>query len=712
MGAYISSWWESVKIEYSKDESDMFSAYSKTLILNWANRIIFAHLIKKKQNKASVISTIASKTTPTEANHLFEKISSDCDFYNIFKPLKFSDILPEQTWQDLLELAIFLNESNIDNVDQSIFQNILEKTITGYKKEINGQFTTPPELAKILSSITIRDWTKNIYDCCCGTGTIARFILQNKKAKIGIQKAIETTWASDKNSYPLQIANINLADSDGINYADRLFQKNALCYNNGDYIELTNPQNGESQKNVIPSFHAIISNLPFVHFEVIPEDDKAYIQCLECSNVLDKRSDLSYYIPFSVNKILDEDGYLGIVLSNSWTATIAGASFFNELAKKYKIIQIHISGKGRWFHNADIVTTLLILQKGVTNRADRISFFLWNKSLEELGKNESFENALIDSSLLGDELNKDVVSISKYTFEEIDSLRDLNLSYNSLFHGVNWVRDFKDKLVPMNKVFNVFRGSRRGWDPLFYPRSGTNSIETRFLSDVLLNSRDVDTLDAKANGKAFCCHLSKEELKSQNCSGALEWISRFEGQSNQVGKPLTTILKSGNLRWYEMSDKEKATFFTTMNPEKRFFFGHFETPTFINQRLIGLSMNADYEQYTYVVFAILNSILTTFFIESSGFGRGLGVLDLNKDTISKTMILNPSALSISQIKRINEAFKPIRQRKIQDIDKELCLADRLNFEKVLFESFNIEHYLPKVIESLKSEVKTRLTAKE
>ena len=45
MAAFIDSWWLSVKAEYAQDETDKYKAYAKTIILNWANRILFAHII-------------------------------------------------------------------------------------------------------------------------------------------------------------------------------------------------------------------------------------------------------------------------------------------------------------------------------------------------------------------------------------------------------------------------------------------------------------------------------------------------------------------------------------------------------------------------------------------------------------------------------------------------------------------------------------------
>ena len=71
MSAYIDNWWRGIKAEYEKDEVDKYKAYAKNVILNWANRIIFAHIIKKRQNAALLVNDLGSGTSPAQANSLW-----------------------------------------------------------------------------------------------------------------------------------------------------------------------------------------------------------------------------------------------------------------------------------------------------------------------------------------------------------------------------------------------------------------------------------------------------------------------------------------------------------------------------------------------------------------------------------------------------------------------------------------------------------------
>lgn len=274
ISAEIVAWWEDVKQEYTFDENDCYKAYAKNIILNWAYRILFAHLIKRFQKEAYRIENLNYDSTPEEANKIFEKITRKCDFYNIFAPLLLNHLIPSQTWESLVELSDFLKRNGIETISQTMLQNILERCVNVTRRELNGQFTTPKVLAEILVSITIHDWTDDCYDPCCGTGTIAKEILLKKKSMIDVHRAVATTWASDKYQVPLQIANISLTSSDSINKANRIFQKNALSLKLGDIVNIVDPVDGKELQYAIPLLGAICSNLPFVSFEAIPTEDK------------------------------------------------------------------------------------------------------------------------------------------------------------------------------------------------------------------------------------------------------------------------------------------------------------------------------------------------------------------------------------------------------------------------------------------------------
>ena len=711
IAAFVNNWWADISTEYEHDESDKYCAYAKSIILSWANRILFAHLIKTRQNSAMSVDEIGEETTPHEANIIFKRITEKCDFYSIFGELPYNEIIPDLAWEDFVEFSLFLKNNGIDKLDQRALQNVLESTVNSTKRVINGQFTTPEELAKILVRLTVLDWNDNFLDCCCGTGTIPKAAIQNKRKQLSIKDAVESVWACDKNNYPLQVANISLTDSDSINIANRLFQHNALSLSVGECIPIVDPATGETLQLELPEFGAVASNLPFVEFERISGDDKDLFSSIYGAGELDGRSDLYCYITLKIADLLKAGGRLGIIVSNSWLGTIAGQKFLHAITQLYDLRQVHISGKGRWFHNADIVTTIIILQKKAEKHSDKIGFYLWKKSLRDFEADVNNEDRLINSSLLEKELDPEVVEVAEYSATDVASIVDCGISYNALFHKVEWVLDQFPKLVKIKDVYTVFRGSRRGWDAMFFPRSGEHQIEKPFLKKVLLNAREVTTLTAKADRDAFCCSLSVEELQNKGYVGALNWIEKFKDQRNGVGKPLPDVLKRSNMFWYEMRTSELSEVFTMMNPDQRLFFAKFDMPSFINQRLIGLTHKQEYPDTEFNQ-ALLNSIITLFYIEASGFGRGLGVLDINKDNIANCFMPNPKSFTEESRNRILDCFSHIKDRRIMNIKDEFQDEDRILFEKEVLRGLGIEEYFERIKYSLLSMQQARETARE
>ena len=715
MGARIETWWRDIKSEYEGDEENKYAAYSKSVIINWANRIIFAHLIKQRQMSAYAIEKLDYNSTPAEGNAIFQTITDKSDFYNIFGAIPYNEHLPKKTWAALVELSLFLKNSPINSISQRILQQVLEGSVSISKRLVHGQYPTPPILASMLARMTIHDVTGECFDGCCGTGTIPSFIINYKKGRrIGAQQTMATTWASDKFQLPLQIANLAMTSYDTINMPCRLFQRDILSLHPGDEVEIVNPQTGEKEKYSLPLFDAVVSNLPFVKAREIPDDDSSFVSAIKQTYHLSGRSDFSYYIALHLNNLVKADGYVGIVLSNSFLGTEAGSIFIDAMKEHFDDIKIHVSGSGKWFSNADIVTALLIMRKkgSETEENTNISFFTWKQNLENISANRDYQDAIVNSSLLDEEQNSEVITRVNYSAQELESLRRLNVSYNSLFSNLKWLLEIKGHLVPVSRYLKVFRGSRRGWDPLFFPSAEAN-IEPQFMKDVLMNARDTDSYvgTPTSDRKAFCCNLGIDELEEQGYLGALAWIRNFENETNEKEKPLPEVLARKGMQWYELTTDEEAEIFTMMNPDDRMFYAKFNQPTFINQRLIGLKRKQITDDIN-LLHALLNSILSLFYIEAVGFGRGLGVLDINKDSISKCYMLNPALLNQEQKTDIMEKFEALMSRGIVDINQDMEDPVRREFDIAVLNAFCIGRYFDNIVNSLKALRKVRKAVRQ
>lgn len=711
-------WWNAFHEEYDKDENDMYSAYAKSILLNWTNRIMFANTIKKYHNCAYKIDKIDNTSTPSEGNAIIDEIIEQGDFYNVFKRLEYNEIVPEDTWIDIVDYNQFLVKNKIEKIDQIVLQEILEKTVKTAKREIRGQYATPNCLADLLCQITVNNWNGECADLCAGTGTIAREIIRNKTERLhNAEVAFTTTWIADKYAYPLQIANIAVTNMEALNIPLNIFQSDVFAVKSKDKIEIKSPIDGSRIEKEIPDFGAIVSNLPFVEYNKIAADEIEYIseyreQIKDNTGIefTSGKTDLYNYLPFKLYELLEDGGRLGIILSNSWLGTDIGKRFFDALQYYYDIRAVVISNCRRWFKNADVVATLLILQKKeilIPNQDSKINFWMLNKDIEQINKIE--KETIVNSIVLGEEIDSTVVSVKNYSIEMIKKITDKGITLNALFHDVLWVNKLAECLIPIEEILTVKRGERRGWNDLFYPPENSG-IESEYIKPVLKNPALLKSYTAQTDIVAFCCHKSKDELRQLGHIGALNWIERFENIRNGTCKLLPEALKCSGSFWYEMEDATKADFVTALNPDKRLFVSKFDESTFVDQRFTRMLMK-NTNIWKDLLHALLNSLFGMFAIEAIGFGRGLGVLDASSTKLKNMYMINPQIISDTDALEIVQLFDRIKNRNVMDTVDELKDPDREMFDRKILKAIGYEELYDAIKESLLSMQYTRHTVK-
>lgn len=717
--AQIKLWWATASVEYPQDNNPL-PVLARIVLMNWVNKFVFAHILKRYYSEARMVDDFNDNTTPEEAQALFVRISETCNFWNIFRDSIGEHALPGHAWQKLIQLNNFLKSIKFEEVEQSILHKLLQNTVFASKRKAAGQYATPKKLANLLLRIVMENKTGSFLDPCCGTGTIPKVAYDIKKESgISGKVALSQIWASDKFAFPLQIASLALSEPKYMGEVLQIFQKDVATLTANTTVHLHDPYTGEILDRSLCSIPYIVSNLPFVQFEDIEEYNpdiyavNEFIKTVTSSDMgITKKSDLYAYIPFSLWRVLADDGKMGIIVSNSWAGTNWGKIFQELLYQFFHVQNIIISGAGKWFTNSDVITTLLILKKRNTpakpSGFEKTSFITLDKKLDHLSDEEV---ANIANHIISDMHNEEYYSIQMKKLNDINNLKTLGMGMNAMFVDLSWMEHLNDVLVPLSSLLKITRGERRGWNAMFYP-TGDHGIEPDYIKCVLKSPRNVKGFIATPDANAFCCSKSKDELRQLRHHGALTWIARFEHGVNTKGEPLVSSLQRAGHYWYEMRDDNKADFVIPINFDKRLFIPKIEPRTFIDQRLAGLTMINE-EEDAMLYHALLNSVMGIFYIEALGFGRGLGALDLSAQKISEHMyMLNPELLTKSQTDSIKNAFKPILERDALLLEDELNSPERQYFDDTVLEEFGILKLKPIIIDTLLRLYKIRISVND
>ena len=716
LNAEITLWWHQNQLEYQG--KDRWNVLAQANLSNWIGKFLFAHILQGLDNRAQAVTQINDESTPLNALAIFEQLSQQCNFWTIFSPITGLSILSERCWGQLKQFHKLLTDIRIGSIDQEQLSGILEATSEAAVRKLRGQYPTPLPLARLLIHLCVRNVEEDrVLDPCCGSGTIARAALEQKiQNEVTPKAATDAVFAGDQDAQAIQIATLAMAKPFLMHMPLRLFCKDAFQLSPDTTLEFRNPSTGKVFTEQIGRFQAITSNLPFVAQEGRPQYSKAIaaINSLFSNQMvpLSGRADISAYLPFAFHPLLEKEGRLGIIITNSWLGTDWGNQFVDLIRHYYKLKSVVTSGAGRWFQNSKVVTNILILEKrelveteGTTEDNETVDFVVLTRPVTELASQEDVSVAAAQIEL--GQAQNESMTIRSVSRRNLMRFRVFGLGGNAQFVDCDWVLDLP--LTPLRSFFNISRGERKGWDKMFYPAAG-HGIESDYIQPVLKSSKEVTGYVAAARSDAFSCSRSLEELRQLDHSGALRWIESFQDALNKKGKPLTKELSKSGKLWYEMRTDTLAELVMPFNYNTRLFVARLDVPSFVNQRLTRLNTkpNADVE----LCHALLNSVISMFLIEGMGFGRGEGVLDMNPSQIKKFMhILDPAKLSPQGVEAIKKAFKPLLQRNVLQVADELEQDDRRNFDAVVLTAFHLTVPQSRIYENLLSLVSIRQSAR-
>lgn len=210
-------------------------------------------------------------------------------------------------------------------------------------------------------------------------------------------------------------------------------------------------------------------------------------------------------------------------------------------------------------------------------------------------------------------------------------------------------------------------------------------IDSKFLIPMIKSSSELASILFSGNFSHyfFVCKEKYNNLPKTTKN----WIDKFKNEPNKNGSKTVSEANAGHKPyWYSLQPKT-ANIITAINPYERFFFTYSKKPFVIDQRLIAMKTNNQFDAE--LITALLNSAITYLSLEMKGTSRNLGALDLNSTYLKKLRALNPDLLNEKQKQAIKKAFHAIEKRKVRPIFEEVKQPDRINFDKEVLRSFGI-----------------------
>ncbi len=569
----VSVWWVEVGAQYPGETAPR--ALARLALLNWIVKLLLAHYLKASRSDAAAVEAFDQHTTPRQALKAFEAISRSCDFWTVFQPALAQEHVSDGAWTALLQVNFLLSDLLPRGVEQALLGRMLEETVQASQRKTSGQYVTPERLAQLLIALAVDNLEAAIWDPFCGSGTIARVVMEAKRsAGVSDADAAAGVWLNDIDAFAVQIATIAVSSPRKLGHLVRVFRKNTLTIAPGSRVEFQDPQTGAAVTEALPSFAAVVTNPPFIRFESLPDLRDMLVQVSQSASraagidELDVKSDFMAFVPFLLWEHIKSGGRLGMIVTNAWLATGWGARFRRLLRRFYSIDDVVISASGRWFENADIVTNLLVMTRreqvrSADDLAETIRFTALHRRLADIRDVESLVSRIRTS---GAGMN-DFVSHHR-SAEDIKRLEVLGLSWQGMFVALGWLDELGRRLVPASEHFDINRGERRGWNPLFYPETG-HGIERQYIRPALRSPTDVTGFVAAGTSDAFCCSRTLAELRNAGHTGALAWIRKFAGGVNEKGRPLRQSLARRGYQWYEMRPDTLADLVMSINPARQ-----------------------------------------------------------------------------------------------------------------------------------------------
>ncbi|MCZ8022154.1 MAG: N-6 DNA methylase [Chryseotalea sp.] len=676
------------------------------------------------------------------------------DYQAVFDPDFTDDInFSEDIDRNLKALLGVLAGIDFRYLPNDVIGYILENLVPKEEKQKFGQYFTSEKLAYLVGMSAIAGGASVVIDPTSGTGSFlnAFYNILKFRGTTNHSQLLRQVWGNDISHFPALLSVINLYKQN-LTVADnfpRVTRKDFFTLHPDQEIRFPDPVRAGDFINVpVPTFDAIASNFPFIQQEDIDntslsnkfrtEFGSTQIALLtEGQFNINERSDYFIYCFYNSLKFLKVGGYLSAITSNAWLTKNYGLQFKKFLLNNFSIKMVVRSNAEHWFQDSKVSTIYTVLQKGNDNRSTK--FVTLNFKLDEYLPGElSIDHLHTIDNLYNEIEHCDLPENPSWTrdeqFSNVYHKNDGNVTVSIVEKAFlltqieseqNWAINFiaqdplalfADKMVtPFPDLMDTGRGTRANTDDyqiLSNEVIEAEQIEEEFLVPAIKSSRELSSIHhtGEISNYIFHCERQLDDLQ-ENFPHAYQWVQKFSRDVNKTGRPYPEVLSNKRPYWYSLVPEDPANIFISVGPGNKLFFAYCDTAVYLNQRLVAIRVP---EANVLIMAALLNSILTLLMVELNGIPRAEGVLDLNADFFkTRIKILNPALLSNEARQRIINRFQVLANRPIEKCDTEYDRADRIAFDRQIFQEFEIDvALLPRLYETLKRTITDREEMKD
>ncbi len=310
-----------------------------------------------------------------------EAVGYSHDYQTIFPESDFGSSLPllhPEAHRAWLAVIDSIEDFDFSRLDYEVIGQLYEQLIGPGESRRFGQYYTSPNVVDLINAFCIRDAQARVLDPACGGGTFlvrayARKRTLAQSRQVGTpthQQIIQDLYGVDVNTFPAQLATINLAIrhlSDEPNYP-QVSRADFFSVEAGAPLYRFPGADGTTHDVALRGLNAVVGNPPYIRQERLSERHKVELPRLfrhdwPDQTPLSGRSDIYAHFFAHAASLLQPGGYLGFVTSIGWLDTDYGFRLQELFLKNFRIVAVLESQVEKWFEDARVTTAVTILQR-------------------------------------------------------------------------------------------------------------------------------------------------------------------------------------------------------------------------------------------------------------------------------------------------------------------------------------------------------------